>query len=70
MLIQGKNVYAMQTTQTSVTQMLTYMGVNPTLEIVSKASQALGSDFTMSDLYNFLKSEGIMTGENPVADLR
>jgi hypothetical protein len=70
MYIQGKNVFAMMNDETSITTMLTYMGVQPTPERVSAAAAQLGPDFTMSDLYEFLKSEGIMTGENPVVDLR
>ena len=70
MYIQGKNVFAMMNDETSITTMLTYMGVQPTPERVSAAVAQLGSNFTMSDLYEFLKSEGIMTGDNPVVDLR
>jgi hypothetical protein len=70
MMIQGKNILAMAKDDTSITQMLTYMGVDPTLEIVSKAAASLPEDFTMTDVYNFLVSEGIMKGENPILDLR
>ena len=70
MMIQGKNILAMAKDDTSITQILTYMGVDPTLETVSKAAASLPEDFTMTDVYNFLVSEGIMKGENPILDLR
>ncbi len=62
-LLKGHSILAMYNDNTSVTEMLQYMGVEPTSELVAEAVGRFASKggFDMSDLYGFLKEKGIMT---------
>jgi len=69
-LIHGKRIVAMNADNTSVTQMLHMLGVEPTSEVVAEF-MAQGQDLTMSTLHAFLVSKGIMSdAEGVVADVR
>lgn len=71
-MIKGHNILAMKNDNTSVTEMLQYMGVEPTTEIVTEAIGKFASSdgFDMHDLFMFLKEKGIMTGESEIEDNR
>ena len=62
--IQGKSILAMVNDETSVTEMLQMMGVEPTQEIVNEAMNhfALNDNkITMEKLYDFLKQKSILS---------
>jgi len=71
-MIKGHNILAMKNDNTSITEMLQYMGVEPTTEIVAEAAGkfATSGGFDMHDLFTFLKEKGIMTGESEIEDNR
>ena len=58
MMIRGESILAMVNDNTSVEQMLTTMGVQPTEDLVNEAVTEFslnGDTITMESLYNFLK---------------
>lgn len=71
-LIKGHSILAMCNDNTSVTEMLQYMGVEPTSELVAEAISKFASKngFDMKDLYDFLKEKNIMTDKNEIVDVR
>ena len=71
-IVKGHSILAMCNDNTSVTEMLQYMGVEPTSELVAEAISKFASKdgFDMSDLYNFLKEKNIMTDVNELVDAR
>jgi len=68
MLVKGHNILAMYNDNTSVTEMLQYMGVEPTQELVAEAVDRFSptGGFDMNDLYGFLKEKGILTAHQVV----
>jgi len=66
MMIQGKTITAgINADNTSIREMLTLMGVNPTDQLINGALNFFmmkGDGITMSNLYEFLKQENIMSG--------
>jgi hypothetical protein len=67
-LIHGKSIFAMESNQTSVTEMLQYMGVEPTEDIVNAAMDYFmknsGGKVDMEALHQFLLSKDIIKDYN------
>lgn len=64
MMIRGESILAMVNDNTSVEQMLTTMGVQPTEDLVNEAVTEFslnGDTITMESLYNFLKDKKILS---------
>lgn len=64
MMIRGESILAMVNDNTSVEQMLTTMGVQPTEDLVNEAVTEFslnGDTITMESLYNFLKEKKILS---------
>lgn len=69
MMIRGESILAMVNDNTSVEQMLTTMGVQPTEDLVNEAVTEFslnGDTITMESLYNFLKEKKILSKKNLV----
>lgn len=69
MMIRGENILAMVNDNTSVEQMLTTMGVQPTEDLVNEAVTEFslnGDTITMESLYNFLKEKKILSKKHLV----
>lgn len=63
-LIRGNNIFAMKSDNTSITEMLTMLGVEPTAEMVAAAAGEFGTngnEFTLTEMHKFLKDKGIMS---------
>ena len=63
-LIRGKNIFAMKSDNTSITEILTLLGVDPTAENVAAATNEFsqnGGVFTLTDMHKFLVDQGIMS---------
>lgn len=79
-IVHGKNILAgMVNDKTSVTEMMQYLGVDPTPELVEDAYKNFaqkGNSFDMSSLYDFLKTKSILSSKEEankiakVVDLR
>ena len=64
MMIRGESILAMVNDNTSVKQMLTMMGVNPTDDVVGEAVTEFslnGDVITMETLYKFLKEKEVLS---------
>ena len=68
-MLRGTRILAMNTNETSVSEMLHLLGVKPTSDLVLTAIAKFGDTFDMSSLHDFLVEQGIMV-KNDVADLR
>jgi hypothetical protein len=69
MMIRGESILAMVNDNTSVEQMLTTMGVQPTEDLVNEAVTEFslnGDTITMESLYNFLKEKKILSKKHLV----
>lgn len=69
MMIRGESILAMVNDNTSVEQMLTTMGVQPTEDLVNEAVTEFslnGDTITMESLYNFLKEKNILSKKHLV----
>lgn len=68
-MIHGRSLFAsMKSDATAVKEMLQYMGVEPTDEMINDAmthfALTSGGDITMSGLYDFLKQKTVMSKYN------
>jgi hypothetical protein len=69
MMIRGESILAMVNDNTSVKQMLTMMGVNPTDDVVGEAVTEFslnGDVITMETLYKFLKEKEVLSKKHLV----
>ena len=61
-MIHGHSIVAMSTDETSVAEIMTLLGVNPTTELVAEAISRFGNKFDMSSVHDFLQEKQLMCG--------
>jgi len=61
-MMKTANIFKVPVTDLSLKEIFTYLGVEPTDEIMLIAASQFGPEFDMKDVGDFLYDQGILTG--------